>query len=406
MSRIYGQHKCTHCNRPSRLGWVYNCTQDNCDHTNEVEEGLHALISNLTTNHQVKAVDPGQDGTFDSHIIKLSPWMEKAISDGHYTEEQVAILRAQRQKVTNCIAAADSESVRGQKAKKPQPTPVQTASATSNLNLPSSSDDELPTGSALNEPRILHENDNRFSSTHLQKIVPACSYKTCQICRPVSRDRAWGCFDHIFQEVIKPSSLAFHDVNRPISNATLVRRLGLRASKPQSEMFGFYPGESVANGEADDKRTNLENYLAEVDNSHVNTLNIKRTRSAGPFGFRASARRSIRSMLISPRRPSTHSQESKDSRNSGRKKSVRDNAFVRFIDDLSSDQRNSGEYDLGSSATRKSWKRKNGMTVCTNTRSALKDEKEEKVEEVYVPGGIAVTEEAADLGTADIIMQV
>ena len=406
MSRVYGPHKCTHCNRPSRLGWVYSCTQDDRGHASEAEEGLITLTGNLTIDHQMKPGDRNYDNMFDPHVVKLSSWMEEAILEGHYTLEQVTVLRAQRQKVKNCIAAAGNDSVQGRKVKLSQLNPVQTTHVTSSLNQPSLSVDEQPAGSTLNERQSFLKDSNSSNSTQLQKLIPDCSYKTCQICRPVSRDRAWGCFDHIFQAIVRPSSLAFRDVNRPISNATLVRGLGLRVPKPRSEMFGFDPGDSVANGDSHNEITSLENYLTEADSSREYILKKKGLQQAGPFGFRARARRSMRSILISPRPNSTHSRDSKDLKSSGPEKTIRDNALVTFVEDLSCDQRNSSECDLGSCATRRSWRRKNGMAVRTNSKSAFKDQKKENGDDLHVPNGVAVTEEAVDLGTADIIMQV
>jgi hypothetical protein len=117
-------------------------------------------MSNLSieTHNLPPAISEYLEGTELSHV-KLKPWMEEAIAQGHYTPEQVYIMKAQRQKVLDCIAeaqAADIERVCTEM--NPQQPDRQ--------SVPDKSAHNSRAGKPVNLPTML---------------LPECQYKTCQV---------------------------------------------------------------------------------------------------------------------------------------------------------------------------------------------------------------------------------
>lgn len=391
MSILYGEHRCTHCNRPSRLGWVYSCTHDDHNHTTQSEEEIDADMRDLSLKERGDPDCENEEVTLEA--VKLKPWMEKAILEGHYTSDQVNILRAQRQKAMRVIAAEEKVLAR---YIKPAPTPPRSTSllmapiCETTLPLPATQDSAEE--AEVKEPLVVD------SSVEVPKPVPACSYKACQVCRPGSRDRAWQRIGGLPTAAVTPEAPFLTVESRRISDANLVRCLGLQKRKFQAGSMSLFP----TNDEQDQNLLTDEDRTTE-DTAPDGTQAESESQRLVAMGRRAGARSAVRNMMVRPRQDSRDSRTSKESNSSGkltkRRHSVRDSVMKKYMEKFGRDLGEASGYEAEGSSNYKDWKSIGG--------SIAKKEKKEKKERgsgLKVNNGVAVTEEAVDLGTAGIIM--
>ena len=425
LKRLYGSYKCTHCNKQSSFGWVYRCTQD-CDaeilnYQDELEPSLESLLRMIPDDDDHGSAEAKTLPVKHEPEVKLAPWMEKAIVDGHYTPVQVNILRAQRQKVKDCIAEAEYDLKQSRRPSLAESMSNWLTPLPPILTLPESAgsktDEASDNTSTLQSPfkrtlsRVSVSGSSKRTSFRRSKIIPDCTYKTCQICRPTSRDRAWQCFDHVMDRsnVTPPNFLTD---NRPISDPKLVRTIGLPRSSRHAELLEY---DSYSDSDADSQyprymtpATHRECWTPEelhrIELDHPVTMTVANDQDnkqgisddasvqdpALYKGFRHSLRRAFRGMLTSTRRSSRWS--------------TRSNLSVTSSQIARPEQEDEGA-DMGL------WWHKNQSikdrcgTLSSSSHSREVLEHGEKGE-VRVEDGIAVTEEGVDLGTADIIMQI
>ena len=386
MKRLYGDYKCMLCRRVPEIGWVYVCTQDE-EEAIMNEQGRDDWNGDVANSDGYRLGQANADGPTEQEpprsATPLSPWIEKAIAEGHYTPEEETILRLQKQNVNNKIA----ESIRN----------FNDAEAASSTNRSPS----LDTNSYLPFPvinQVADSPNDEILPTNLKpaaRIFPYCEYRACQACRPTFRDRAWQRFEDIFEDRTEPS-IDFETDNRPLSSPAIVASLGLyepkRARRHRPLLHTF---DSMGIHRARSGKRNLEAATMD-DQASVDV--IDQSDKADGKGIKHSIKRAFRDMLTS-RRDSIGSNRSSFSstrpRNTIRKARVREGA-------LSDD---SPEYDLGL------WQNvnENILEEASHTRLPGRDGHDgldKQAGEVEVEDGVAVTEEGVDTGTADIIMSV
>ena len=332
----------------------------------------------------------GQNGKVTLEAVKLKPWMEEAIFEGHYTSDQVTILRTQRLKVINTIAAAEHEFAQHH-------TPGLTPPRLSSLLTAPTSETIVPftvtqgpvKEGEVKEPLIPDD------SVPVPKLVSDCGYKTCQVCRPISRDRAWQRIGPLPENFITLEALDFAAEDRPISDVNVVRHLGLHKPKVQYDPTSLFQTKDAQDQDCATDEDRTPEYRSPDDSVVESDL-----QKMIAFGRRAGARSSVRTVMVRPRQESTDSRNSKDSNSSGkwakRRDSVRDSVLKKYMEKFGRDLGDSSAYE-GGPTTYKVWK--NGLG------SGAKKERKERGSGLRVNNGVALTEEAVDLGTADIIMQ-
>ena len=227
MERLYGPYSCSVCQRPSRLfGWLYSCTQDdrrsvswdNGLPAGMDAEGVHENSIREETIKEQPTLAPS-----------LNPWVENAIQEGQYTLEQVATLRAQRQKVVDAIAAAEDfiknhpEDVSNSL---PPLSAIKSLSIDASTSLPNPPTAEVQDKKELEQPRAMTASQPKPS------MFPFCKLRYCQTCRPTFRDRTWIKFEDVFTIDSHIPAIDFEHDKRPISRVDLVRKLGLRELRP------------------------------------------------------------------------------------------------------------------------------------------------------------------------------
>lgn len=363
VARAYGPHCCSICHRPSRFGWLYQCTQDEQQH----EEVSATAASDLERENDSSGYSTSNDSI---NATRLSPWIEKAIQEGHYTPDQIFLMRVQRQNVLQSIAAAENYMMEHPELNSPPAIHESTIALTTKIKglLPDRSKSEIQ---AVKEPEPSPAAMNlRFASK--PQMFPACKFRYCQICRPTFRDRAWIKFDDIFADESCASTIDFDHDDRPISLLNLVCNLGLREARLPRSQYGL-------------KRLILPNGLCHRRTISPDDARIESERNS----FRRGVMRAFRGMLMSGRR-SSRSRSRTSSRRRGRMSSKDVNA----IDGSDLGLWRSLDDELLQLAASVHLPGHDGMDGL-GTEDA----------EIEVEDGIAVTEEGVDLGAADVIIQ-
>lgn len=380
MERLYGPYTCSVCQRPSRLfGWLYSCTQDDRQSVYR-DDGL-AKTAGIEVGGLHEYVKP--DKTIKEQpalATNLNPWVEKAFQEGHYTVDQVTILRAQRQKVLDAIAAAEDfikkhpENISNSL---PPLSAVTSPSVDASTSLPSTPTGEVQDSKELEPPPVLAEPPPKPS------MFPFCKLRYCQNCRPTFRDRTWIKFEDVFARDSPIPTVDFEHDNRPTSRVDVMRNLGLRQRRRSKHSFRSF--DSARRYSVSLTRQLLPNSLHNRLSANLIGTHESPDQGTEPEskGFRDSVKSAFRSMLMHRQRDST-------STRSGRKGKG-------GWDDM--------EFDIAL------WRDLNDELLQEASSVPLPghdgmDGLGSEVGEMEVEEGVAVTEEGVDLGMADIIMSV
>ena len=389
LTRLYGPYRCIHCHRTSRLGWVYHCTQDHDGHLSESQDtNERTVVDTLDTDLDEKSetsildsltiefVEKNED---ERHGIQLSAWIEEAIKKGYYTPNQIVLLRAQKRKVNRSIIHAEqTPPFRVKTHSAHPPKPASDYDPSSKLQLLSI--DGSPDIPKSDLPKTTNDTPSKAP------LFLKCTYKCCQNCRPSSRDRAWQYFGDVFASSEPIPTIDFSKDNRPISKAGVLRCLSIHKKRP------VIPEDNSIDVTAINKQRYVTPKESKYDGkTYPPTQRIGKVEpGATNQSVREGVKRVFHGMIMSRRRPSRSSKSSK-----GSKKGK-----------FRAEQEDVEEMDLAL--------RRNHTTdavlsdaVCTelpeDDGTSWLDTSEG---EVIVGDGVAVTEEAIDLGTADIIMSV
>lgn len=365
MTRLLGVYRCYVCDCIPNIGWVYTCTQD---HEGELrlDAGMDTSPVDMERNARLQEKN-------DIAADQLSGWIVKAIEDGHYTAEQIEILKAQKRKVKETITALE-DPFRVSNGK-----PAVSLAPESSTTLPSiDSNPHLlpPVVTEAPETQSTHQTPE-WAAQPRAKLFPDCRWKCCHACRPTYRDRSWQSLKGVLAGNMAPFTVEDFN-NHRVTDANVARSLGLR----NPPIFDAFEDINVESTEEE------ENIFSDLDLRRANEQNEEREEDSSSKGFRASVKRAFRGMLMSRRRNSFSSHISAKSR----KRSLR------------RDGEDGEEFDIGL------WRDMNDELLQAAADIRLPgdgmDGVEFEKEEVEVEGGVAVTEEAVDLRTADIIMSV
>ena len=406
MDRLYGDFTCNLCSRFSTFGWLYCCTQDTLPDSRATPDSISEIstssdqhvqdsgstandVNNLSRPSPALKEDP-QFGEEDMLMptAQLSPWIEKAIKDGHYTPEQIIRLRAQKQHVVDTATAAihQFEHSRTSNPNAASQTPTTLPSVEVNPDLLDRVIDQVrgPSARPSSAAKIVLAQGAKI------RMFPFCKFCACQLCRPTHRDRAWQSFDDIFEREHEIPFIHYDDINRPMASRSLMSTIGLhppplpqrpvlRSSDSRTLYMRNEAGQIFLNPQRASYRKSAESTSSSPDIADMNVETESK-------GFRESMKRAFKSML-STRQPSSRSNKKR-----------------RAVDGTDSTEEDAVEFDMGL------WKELNDELLKEASGIPLpgKDSIEGLRKDVggVGMGGIAVTEEAADLGTADVIMSV
>lgn len=409
MERLYGDFTCNVCSRFSSFGWVYCCTQDDVpesqvtpDSISEISSPPHqhingsrgqaSSVNDLSMPPPAVNEDP-RLGVEDARIptAQLSPWIEKAIKDGHYTPEQVAKLRAQKQHVVDTARAAIDQFEQSQtnNSNSPPQTPTTLQSVDANPHLPFPIINEVQDPSTTSSSAV----NVALAQRPKMRMFPFCKFCACQLCRPTHRDRAWQHFDDVFEKDEEIPFIHYEDSNRPLASASIMSKIGLRPPRlPKRPLLRSLDSRALySRNEAGQVvfNNNSGSYHKSADPTSSSPDIADTKVGLESKGFRESMKRAFKSMLMT-RHPSS--------------RSIRKRKLSEGTDTTEED---AVEFDMGL------WKELNDELLKEASGVPLpeKDSIEGLRKEVAGMGvgglgGVAVTEEAADLGTVDVIMSV
>ena len=384
MEPLYGDFTCNVCSRFSSFGWVYCCTQDDPPAARPPPNSISE-----TTNPPPTA--------------KLSPWIEKAIDEGHYTPEQIHKLQAQKQHVVDIarLAIDQFEQSQSNVANPLSLTPTTLQSVDANPHLPFPVINEVQEPAAAGPPTA----GAKLVQQSKLRMFPFCKFCACQLCRPTHRDRAWQSFDDIFEKDQEIPFIHYEDSNRPLASASILRKIGLRPPRlPKRPLLGSLGNRAIYSRNEEGKfvlndKNGAYRRSADPTGSSTDIADVKVEPESK--GFREGMKRAFKSMLMTRRSSSRSLRKRKSS------------------DGTDTTDENTVEFDMGL------WTELNDELLREASAVPLpgKDSIERLTKDVAKMevggtggvagvagvtgvGGVAVTEEAADLGTADVIMSV
>ena len=404
MERLYGESTCSICLRVSRLGWVYICTQDDLPESqitagsvSEISPPPHQHVNGMgekangVSDPSVQAPVADEDPRFawEDMLIPtslLNPWVERAIKDGHYTPEQVVKLRAQKQNVVDTARAAihQFEQIQTNNTYSPPQTPTTLQPLDSNPVINEEPSTNLPTANVA------------LAQQAKARMFPFCTFRACQHCRPANRDRAWQRFDDIFSTEHEIPFIHYEEVDRPLASRSIMSTIGLRptlilqrAPLRANDSRALYSRDEV--GQIFFNNQNSTDSYRKSATPTVSSIDIADTDvEPESKGFRESMKRAFKSMLVNRRR---------SYREPPQRQRLRDNTDTTEEDP--------DEFDMGL------WKELNDELLKLASRTPLPETesieglgKEVAVMDLGGLADVAVTEEAADLGTADVILSV
>ena len=420
MDRLYGDFTCNVCSRYPSLGWVYCCTQDEIPDTPVTPDSISEPLSpshehvndsgdeaNVVYDPSMPPLAMDEDCRSGGENItmptaQLSPWIDKAIKDGHYTPEQIVKLQAQKQHVVDTAKAAVHQFEQSQtnnSSSSPQtPTTLQFSDMSSQLPFPVIN--EAQKSAFINSPSAKGASARQTNS----RMFPFCKFCACHLCRPNYRERTWQHFDDIFESDYDIPFIHYKDRNRPLASRSIMSTIGLRPPHvPQRPQFRSTDSTArYSRNEAGQiffNNNSNESYRKSVDTPTSSTDIADANTETESKGFRESMKRAFKGMLTTRQAGSRPSSSSNN-----RKRKARDGTDTTDEDAV--------EFDMGL------WKELNdellkeasGIPLPRGTDSIERLSRDAAGMGLGIGGGsvggVAVTEEAADLGTADVIMSV
>ena len=387
MERLYGGFKCHNCEKVSHFNWVYSCTQDEKISANDVGLGNLNVPSPFVprSTDGMEEVPPSHHMDAQSTTPRLNPWVENAITKGHYTPEQVQLLRAQKRTVIDSTRTMLQRFEQSQTSEKNSP---RKSKASQSLN----TGPDLPLGSTHNvvqRPDIEKtEYSAPLSAEPKLKMYPHCRYRACHHCRPTYRDRAWQCFDEVFSDDLTIDLDMLEAEERPLASVSLLRTIGLRiaSGRVRPRLRSFDSRSIYALNDAGQIVLKRDTYRKDSDlptSTDVADIGVEPESK----GFRESMKRAFKGMLAS-RLSKNHSELKRKDRSEARS---------------STPELNAVDFDVGL------YRELNDELLREAAGTPLPND---SIKDLIAGmndlaiGGVAVTEEAAETGTADIILSV
>ena len=390
MERLYGGFKCHNCDKVSHFDWVYSCIQDDKIPANDAGLGDLTVPSPFEPRPTdgVEEVLPSNDMDVQDVQVAtphLNPWVENAIREGHYTPEQVQLLRAQKQTVIDNTRIMLHRFERSQTSERNSP---RKSKASQSLNT-------VPDLPLVTTHNVFQKSDIEkvefaapLSAEPKLKMYPHCRYRACHHCRPTFRDRAWQCFEEIFSDDPTIDLDKLEAEERPLASLSLIRSIGLRSAPTQGRpRLRSFDSRSIY-------ALNDKGQIVLKNNSYRKDSTIPASTDVTDIevepeskGFRESMKRAFKGMLASRYSKNYSELNRKDKSEAG----------------SSTPELNAVESDVGL------YRELNDELLGEASGIPLPNDSIESLDagvEGLPVEGVAVTEEAAETGTADIILSV
>jgi hypothetical protein len=395
--------------------------------------------------------------------VDIKDWMVKAIADGHYTPDQIQFIKYQRQNVHNTIAELEKAHT-GSLCDKTVSPPTMTADDV--IALPTVNPHPVFHHFIANESEPIHdehpaelqtllplrydpnkEHDEQLSESQsptsfldndrsqlspydgaaqsvptpclesikepiilnpppqipATKMFPVCNFRACVNCRPTWRDRAWASIEDTM--VPFPPFPPKHEIqNRRLSKASVVAKLGTRQPYPPRYLRSWSDLGMVASYHSPtDFLTRQNSNWNSIDSSETDDIDEAEERARG--SLRASLKRAFKNVMSVHKRDTSRntSRTNSNSKRSGkmrRREQDAEDGDIGFGFDVDTRKNSGTQIDpILTMAALTELPESDGRTENTEV------EHDFHVGELEVGDGVAVTEEAVEMGEADIIMQ-
>ncbi|KAK4505557.1 hypothetical protein PRZ48_003520 [Zasmidium cellare] len=227
MKRLHGSLTCNMCNRVPELGWVYSCEQDR----------LPGQYDPLPDVDAVPITIPDESDYFDAsariaEYLQMSPSIIKSIRAGDYDIDQVEKLIKQREKVIRTINDQEArlkESSGSDSATSPPQNII--ASVGSTAPAPHSSRGPLPMSPAGTPANTPHDSQAttpvKGQGQDTSRFKYNCTFQVCHACRQFFQDRMYASFESVLNGEM-PSPTAEDWRSLPVANARIVSNIGQR----------------------------------------------------------------------------------------------------------------------------------------------------------------------------------
>ncbi|KAF2188974.1 hypothetical protein K469DRAFT_724288 [Zopfia rhizophila CBS 207.26] len=191
MDRVYGQQQhCQVCGRQPSIGFLYICRQDLKPTPSSLEDVMKVDVEHGASPKSALREQLG--------MLGLSKSVIDAAENGLYTPEQLEQLKTQKVELKQVI----SDVLQGQQ--------INAACARLNPRArpPSNNDGTFQSRAEIEEKDHVGENpaapyeDTEFN--HGEQGPPICTLKACHTCRPYYKDRVWTSINAILANELEP----------------------------------------------------------------------------------------------------------------------------------------------------------------------------------------------------------
>ena len=212
---------------------MYICTQD--DSLIPFEEALSSGgVENGESVRHSFAPGPENVTSFPEYQepkSELAPWIQRAVEQGKYSEDEVDRLRLQKKSV---VDTANEAVDRFEELKET----IYSTGFPSDLPPKSKSSPSLDIDTSLS----FDERSDSWASTSVTQhpdrpksnLYPYCRFRSCQMCRPTYRDRTWQSFEDVLArdatEVLAKEEKDPYD-SRRVVRMSVTRNIGLKKSQ-------------------------------------------------------------------------------------------------------------------------------------------------------------------------------
>ncbi|KAK5117772.1 hypothetical protein LTR85_008747 [Meristemomyces frigidus] len=232
MNRLYGHHMCYLCGRAPTVGWLYSCEQDR-----EHEQTAYASEDSFP-------VVPNDSNYFDvqaclAESLGMSSSIIQGIRKRDYSFEQVDKLIEQKKHLLATIRRSESGSADS------------TPQLRHNLSRPSRfSENVIASVGATAGPPVLpaaatttsaNTSTDSVDNTPLKRgskgRKQTCNFQVCHACRPFFQDRLYTSFEKVLSG--RMPAITEEEITRlPMLDAAVVRTLGLSKEHPSMSPTG------------------------------------------------------------------------------------------------------------------------------------------------------------------------
>jgi hypothetical protein len=391
----FNSNKCHMCGHTSSFGWLYRCTQD---YNSFLPESDFALTEPQKLNCRLS------EQAISSH---LSQSVLQGIENGHYSAQQVSLLKAQKLLVRKVIAMqeegletlSDSSHTTGSLSSSDSalessilltdetPNAAQHRS-TESINLPATE----PVGN--HEAAYLLLPVMCKDDIYVEPLFPDCHFACCHSCRPAYRDRAFQSLNAILAEPVNPPP-QWELENRRISDARILKRIGMPLHRPYLRRV---------DQKLDDLRHRTGDLpLGSNDNGDVvSGIEVTKGKIRRRSGFRETVRKALGAIDQSKYRAKSNRSSKRSSRSSSRESLIQIPRPALFR------RRKKQEEGENAIVSNKALQESLALMLAVNTPLPRASEDSDSLNggEVKVEDGVAVTEEGVEMSAADILTQV